>query len=210
MSGLRLKLKELVLPRELRQESISTHSVVLRALGAVGAELLEADPDGWKGRLQALRREDWRKSNADWDGVNIVANSVVSNRQARAATKAYLKKQLGLELTDTELRSITPASMQEQVAEVETPSSNHTLNRVYHFFGRPPLRRPAGLSLCDGPSASDRLLTSPTTSATPGAPARLRVQAPPRDGGDLPEVHRPGAALPRLRHRLAPLRGRHL
>ncbi len=109
--------KEQVLPRELRQESISTHSVVLRALGAVGAELLEADPDGWKGRLQALRRVDWKKSNPDWDGVHIVANSVVSNRQARAATKAYLKKQLGLELTDAELRSITPASVQEE-AEV--------------------------------------------------------------------------------------------
>jgi DNA sulfur modification protein DndB len=110
--------KERVLARELRQESISSHSVVLRALGAVGAELLEADPNGWKARLQALRQVDWRKSNADWDGVNIVANSVVSNRQARAATKAYLKKQLGLELTDTELRSITPASMQVQEAEV--------------------------------------------------------------------------------------------
>lgn len=100
------------LARELRQESISSHSVVLRAIGAVGAELVAQDPKGWKGRLQALRAVDWRKSNSDWEGINIVANSVVSNRQARAATKAYLKQQLGLPLTEGELRSITPAAQQ--------------------------------------------------------------------------------------------------
>ena len=50
---------------------------------------------------------------------------------------------------------------------------------IRYLRGRSPMRRPAGLSLCDVPSASDRLLTSPTTSATPGAPARLRVQVPP-------------------------------
>lgn len=106
------------LARELRQESISSHSVVLRALGAVGAELLEQDPQGWKGRLHALRAVDWKKSNADWEGVNIVANSVVSNRQARAATRAYIKQRLGLPLSETELRSITSASQQLANAEL--------------------------------------------------------------------------------------------
>jgi DNA sulfur modification protein DndB len=100
------------LARELRQESISSHSVVLRAIGAVGAELFEQDPTGWKVRLHALRAIDWKKSNGDWEGVNIAANSVVSNRQARAATRAYLKQKLGLPLSETELRSITSAAKQ--------------------------------------------------------------------------------------------------
>jgi len=49
---------------------------------------------------------NWSKKNKDWEGVCIVANSVVSNRQARAATKAYLKRHLGLPLSDAESRSL--------------------------------------------------------------------------------------------------------
>jgi DNA sulfur modification protein DndB len=91
---------------ELRQEGISAHAVVLRALGAVGAELMEQDTTGWKGRLLELTTVNWSKRNRDWDGVCIVANSVVSNRQARLATKAYLKRHLGLELHDAEVRAL--------------------------------------------------------------------------------------------------------
>ncbi|HEX8361440.1 MAG TPA: DNA sulfur modification protein DndB [Longimicrobium sp.] len=104
-----------MLARELRQESISSHSVVLRAMGAAGAELMEEDPTGWKGRLEALAAIDWSKKNRDWENVNMVANSVVSNRQARHATKAYLKQRLGLSLTEAELRAITPPAPAEAV-----------------------------------------------------------------------------------------------
>jgi hypothetical protein len=40
-----------------------------------------------------------------------IANSVVSNRQARAATKAFIKGKLGLALTDGEERTLTSAQM---------------------------------------------------------------------------------------------------
>ena len=92
---------------ELRQESICSHTVVLRAIGAVGAELFKVAPTDWKERLHKLQDINWSKQNRDWEGVCMVANSVVSNRQARAATKAYIKKQLGLQLTDAETRSLT-------------------------------------------------------------------------------------------------------
>lgn len=103
---------------ELRQESISAHSVVLRALGGVGGELMQQDPNGWKGRLLELTNVNWNKNNRDWEGVCIVANSVVSNRQARLATKAYLKRKLNLELSDAEERAlaVAPASVPELVA----------------------------------------------------------------------------------------------
>ena len=92
---------------ELRQESISSHAVVLRALGAAGGELMKEYPNDWKSRLLDLTGIDWRKSNTDWDGICIIANSVVSNRQARAATKAYIKQHLGLTLTEAEARSLS-------------------------------------------------------------------------------------------------------
>jgi len=77
-------------PIELRQENISTHSVVLRALGGLGAEVVKQYPTDWKNRLADLTAVDWSKKNRERENVCMVANSVVSNRQARLATKAYL------------------------------------------------------------------------------------------------------------------------
>jgi DNA sulfur modification protein DndB len=91
-------------PAELRAESISAHSTVLRALGGLGAELSKSDD--WKERMVSLAEIDWSKKNSDWQDICIVANSVVSNRQARSATKSYIKYRLGMDLTDAEKRSI--------------------------------------------------------------------------------------------------------
>jgi DNA sulfur modification protein DndB len=96
------------LPLEIRQERISTHSTVLRALGGLGSDLM-AMPD-WRDRLKLLDTIDWSKKNPEWQDVCISANSVVSNRQARFATKAFLKSKLGMTLTDAEQRSITPVT----------------------------------------------------------------------------------------------------
>lgn len=79
---------------ELRTESIGAHSTVLRALGGLGSELMKAED--WKDGLAGLRDIDWSKTNPDWQDVCIVANSVVSSRQVRAAMRAYLKRRLGM------------------------------------------------------------------------------------------------------------------
>jgi DNA sulfur modification protein DndB len=97
---------------ELRQENISSHAVALRALGAVGADLMKEDPTGWKGRLLDLRDINWSKKNPDWENVCIIANSVASNRQARLATRAYVKRHLGLSLSEAEARSL-PKKIEE-------------------------------------------------------------------------------------------------
>jgi DNA sulfur modification protein DndB len=90
---------------ELRAEKIASHSTVLRALGGLGLELMK--DVNWRDRLASLQHIDWSKKNPDWENVCIVANSVVSNRQARAATKAYIKGKLGMPLTEAEVRSFT-------------------------------------------------------------------------------------------------------
>lgn len=89
---------------ELRAEKIASHSTVLRALGGLGAELMK--DENWPDRLAGLDAIDWSKQNKDWENVCIIANSVVSNRQARAATKAYIKAKLKMELTDGEKRAL--------------------------------------------------------------------------------------------------------
>ena len=77
---------------------------MLRALGGLGVDL-HGRP-GWKEQLDALQAIDWSKKNPEWENVCIVSNSVVSNRQARAATKAFIKAKMGLALTDGEQRSL--------------------------------------------------------------------------------------------------------
>ncbi|WP_449369864.1 DNA sulfur modification protein DndB [Thiomonas sp.] len=99
--------------QELRAEKIASHSTVLRALGGLGQELMK-DPT-WRERLASLGSIDWSKKNRDWENVCIVANSVVSNRQARAATKAYVKSKLGMELTDAEKRALTPLPLADRL-----------------------------------------------------------------------------------------------
>jgi DNA sulfur modification protein DndB len=100
---------------ELRQEKIVSHSTVLRALGGLGVDIIDR-PD-WQAQLAALATIDWSKKNPEWENVCIVSNSVVSNRQARAATKAFIKRKVGLTLTETEARTLpTLVSDQESIA----------------------------------------------------------------------------------------------
>ncbi len=108
-------------PIELRQENISTHSVVLRGLGGVGADIMKRYPSEWKGRLANLAAISWSKKNRDWENVCMVANSVVANRQARLATKAYLKRMLGLPISESEGKSIEPLIARQDAAETSAP-----------------------------------------------------------------------------------------
>jgi DNA sulfur modification protein DndB len=95
---------------ELRVGKICSHSTVLRALGGLGLGLDMMKSQDWTKRLSALDDINWSMTNKDWENVCIIANSVVSNRQARTATKAYIKAKLKMDLTDSEQRSIEKAA----------------------------------------------------------------------------------------------------
>lgn len=102
-------LKGQKLALELRQEKITSHSTVLRALGGLGLDLVNSE--GWQEKLGALEAIDWSKKNPEWEGVCMSANSVLSNRQSRAATKAFIKAKLGMTLSDSEARSLPQQAM---------------------------------------------------------------------------------------------------
>lgn len=77
---------------------------MIRALGGVGAALIEHHPNEWRDKLAHVKEIDWRKSvgskvNPVWDNVCITAGSVVSNRQARAETLSVLKQLIGVQPT---------------------------------------------------------------------------------------------------------------
>ena len=85
--------------------------------------ILKKYPDDWQQKLKLLENIDWRKSvdsSADplWDAVCITAGSVVSNRQARAATLAVLLREIGEsaneKVTHQESAEVTSAQATEQ------------------------------------------------------------------------------------------------
>ena len=79
---------------------------LLRALGGLGSRYNE-ESENWKRTpCPGARINRFVQTKSDWQNVCIVANSVVSNRQARAATKAFIKNQLGLPLSEAEAKSI--------------------------------------------------------------------------------------------------------
>lgn len=93
-------------PLELRQESISAHSTILRALGNLGSQIMVEHPLNWEKALIPLKGVNWSKKNPDWEGVNIISGNVISNRQARLATQGYLKRKLKMTLSESEQRSL--------------------------------------------------------------------------------------------------------
>lgn len=97
-------------PVELRQEYISSHAVMLWALGTMGRSLVSLHPDDWTARLTALARIDWRRTNREWQGVAMSGSDVINRRQSRMDTASFLKFRFGLPLTDAEQRSLRGAT----------------------------------------------------------------------------------------------------
>lgn len=90
---------------EIRQDSISCHSVALAALGRAGRALLEAYPKDWEKKLKKLETIDWNRRNQSvWDGRALIGGQVSKARTAVALTTSYIKKHLGLPLTAEEHR----------------------------------------------------------------------------------------------------------
>ncbi len=93
---------------ELRQKTISTHSVTLRAIGATGGQLRLTDEKHWKQRLTALSSVDFNKANPEWLNTVVVSGSVISSRQARIAAKVIMRKKLKLETPAEEIALLAP------------------------------------------------------------------------------------------------------
>jgi DNA sulfur modification protein DndB len=85
-------------PSEARQSYVSTATVTLGALGAVGKTLLREYPDtkDWKEVLTNLSNIDWRRTNREWQGICMIGTDIVTRRQTREATAHFIEWKLGL------------------------------------------------------------------------------------------------------------------
>ena len=72
---------------EIRQDSISCHSVALAAIGGAGRVLLEVHPEDWKKKIKRLETIDWSRRNTKvWDGRALLGGQVSKSRTAVALT----------------------------------------------------------------------------------------------------------------------------
>jgi DNA sulfur modification protein DndB len=85
---------------ELRRDYVHAHGVTLQAMALAGADLLAADPHKWKGRLKALRKIDWARSNTSlWEGRALVHGRVSKAEASVQLTADIVRRALGLRTT---------------------------------------------------------------------------------------------------------------
>ena len=78
---------------EARQDYLSSYTLVLWALGRVGAALRERGIS--LDALSPLAEVDWRKDNPEWEGICILGNSIITRTSTRDATGELLMHKLG-------------------------------------------------------------------------------------------------------------------
>ena len=92
---------------QVREQTIATHAVTLRAIGAVGRGLMERRPDSWASTLtQVFSGIDWSRTNPDWDGVVVADGDVLNRRQNQRDLTELLRVKLGIASSEERLRRL--------------------------------------------------------------------------------------------------------
>lgn len=95
-----------LLSSEVRSDFIHSHGIVLHALGVAGNALLKEKKTGWKGKLKALRKIDWSRSNTKmWEGRAMIGGRLSKVSQNVVLTTNVIKKALKLKLSTDEQKA---------------------------------------------------------------------------------------------------------
>ena len=76
---------------EIRRDSLSPLSITIRSLGEIGNELLSTYPNGWKKKLTAIKKINWKKTNPLWQNGIVVNGSVQLSHATQAQMVTILK-----------------------------------------------------------------------------------------------------------------------
>lgn len=92
---------------QVREATITTHAVTLRALGESGRVLVAKRPDDWASVIaQVFPAIDWRRENSDWQGVVVNDGDVMNRRQNQRDLAELLRVKLGVATVDEKLRRL--------------------------------------------------------------------------------------------------------
>lgn len=93
---------------EVRESTISTHAVTLRAIGEAGRALVANQPDTWATTLSStFATIDWARRNPEWQGIVVTDTGDVTNRRQNQRDLAELfRVRLGVATVDEQLRRL--------------------------------------------------------------------------------------------------------
>jgi DNA sulfur modification protein DndB len=93
----------LISSARLRAQFIHAHGVALQAIAMAGADLIDADPKGWRRRLEALQTINWERANRQlWEGRATIGGRVSKATNNVVLTANVIKEHLGLVLLPSE------------------------------------------------------------------------------------------------------------
>lgn len=75
---------------DLRQKSVSAHTITLIALGRAGSQLLKENQKTWSEKLTNLTKIDWDKANPAWAGKVVVGGHISGTRSSTQALTDYI------------------------------------------------------------------------------------------------------------------------
>jgi DNA sulfur modification protein DndB len=92
---------------QVRERTISTHAVTLRAIGGAGRVLVAKRPDDWMSKLkEVFSAIDWSRDNSEWDGVVVAEGDVINRRQNQRDLVELLRVKLGVATPEEHLRRL--------------------------------------------------------------------------------------------------------
>jgi DNA sulfur modification protein DndB len=86
-------------PRDLRMDSVHSHTNMLNALGIMGHALITQYPDSWKSKLKGLQKIDWARDSPVWEGKIVVGGRMLKQKAGIKKAVDVLLKGCGATMT---------------------------------------------------------------------------------------------------------------
>ena len=93
---------ETITAREIKENYFYPYSIALQTLAAVANQLIKESPNTWEEQLAGIQKINWRRDNNEWEGRAMSGGRLTTGGNHPAFTKNFIKKKLGLPLSDDE------------------------------------------------------------------------------------------------------------
>ena len=93
---------EIITAREIKENYFYPYSIALQTLAAVANQLIKESPNTWEEQLSGIQKINWRRDNNEWEGRAMSGGRLTTGGNHPAFTKNFIKKKLGLPLSEDE------------------------------------------------------------------------------------------------------------